>query len=186
MKSKIFPFLTVCTAFISTALIIKFIFFGFGVNAKTFKLSAPQKTQYEGLYAKESLKLFEAETVKLSEIKEPIVLINFWATWCIPCLKKFKSIKKLQEQLGDKIKVLGVNVDEREALSIKQYKDFVNKKNLSFKSALDPEANILSKFHLSHVPAIIIYHKGKVVHFSNNAKDYKHDNVLAQLKKLLQ
>ncbi len=186
MKSKIFPFLTVCTAFLSTALIIKFIFFGFDVNAKTFKLSAPQKTQYEGLFAKESLKIFEGETIKLSEIKEPLVMLNFWATWCIPCLKKFKSIKKLQSEFGEKIKVLGVNVDERSNLSIKEYKKFVNKNKLNFKSVLDPEANILSKFNLSHVPAIIIYHKGKVVHFSNNTKDYKHDKVLSDLKKTIQ
>jgi len=184
MKSKIFPFLTVSTAFISAALVIRFIFLGTDVNAKTFKLSAPQKIQYEGLFAKESFKLFEGQNVKISELKEPLIMVNFWATWCIPCLKKFKSIKKLKAEFKDKLKVIGVNVDEK--LSIKEYRNFVNKKKLDFKSVLDPEAKILSKFHLSHVPAIIIYHKGKVVHFSNNSKDYKHDKVFSELKKLVQ
>lgn len=184
MKSKIFPFLTVGAFFVSAALIMKFIFFGFDVNAKTFKLDASQKIKYEGLFSTESLDLFEGSKIKLSEIKEPLVMINFWATWCVPCIKKFKSIKKLQKEFGNKLKVLGVNVDEK--LKPGKYKKFINKNSLNFKSVLDPEANILSKFELTQVPAIIIYHKGKVVHFSNNSKHYKHDKILAELKKFVQ
>lgn len=186
MKSKIFPFLTVFTAFISTALIIKFIFFGFDVNAKTFELSAPQKTQYEGLFATESLEEFGGAKIKLSQLKEPLVIIDFWAHWCVPCIAKFRDIKKLQKEFGNKLKVIGVNVDTREQLSIKKYKRFVNEKGLKFKSVLDPDANILTKFNLTNVPAILIFHKGKVVHFSNNAKDFKYATILSQLKKIIQ
>jgi cytochrome c biogenesis protein CcmG, thiol:disulfide interchange protein DsbE len=52
-------------------------------------------------------------SVTLSQFRGKIVVLNFWATWCPPCVDEMPSLVKLQEKLKDKgVVVLGVSVDE--------------------------------------------------------------------------
>lgn len=46
------------------------------------------------------------------------VVVDFWATWCAPCRMQAPILHEFKEDLGDKIKVLKVDVDEVEALAI--------------------------------------------------------------------
>ena len=115
--------------------------------------------------------LINGDKVKLSSFKEPLVLVNFWATWCTPCVKEFKSLKKLEKKLGkNKLHIVGVNVDSDK--SLKQIKKFKKKHDLKFQSVLDPKTKLLDKYYLSHVPASILYHKGKVIYFKNKFTDF--------------
>ncbi len=183
MNSKKLPLMAGIGFFVISAIAVKLIFFGTSLNAKPFVLGSAQKAHYENIFTKEKYELANGEKVEFLKYKEPFVMINFWATWCVPCLKKFKSIKKLQKKFGDKIKVIGVNVDQE--LSDKKYQAFIKKNKLDFKSIKDPESKILSKFHLAHIPAVILYHKGKVIHFSNDQKSYNHDKIVTQISSLL-
>ncbi len=49
---------------------------------------------------------------KLSSLRGKPVLINFWATWCAPCVEEMPSIENLKKHLGDDLTVLAVSVDE--------------------------------------------------------------------------
>jgi len=44
------------------------------------------------------------------------LLINFWATWCAPCLREMPLLQKLQDQRGDKLQVIGIAVDRMPAV----------------------------------------------------------------------
>ena len=53
---------------------------------------------------------------KLPEtLKGKIVLVDFWASWCLPCAKSFPVLDELQKKYGDKLVILAVNVDEKAA-----------------------------------------------------------------------
>jgi len=52
---------------------------------------------------------------------EPLVLVDFFATWCGPCKMMHPVLEQLKEQMGDKIRILKVDVDNNEELS-SQYK----------------------------------------------------------------
>ncbi|MCH9682822.1 MAG: redoxin domain-containing protein [Deltaproteobacteria bacterium] len=62
----------------------------------------------------------EGNEVKLSDYRGKLVLVNFWATWCEPCITEWPQVSMLSERIGDRedVAVLAVSIDkEREAIS---------------------------------------------------------------------
>jgi thiol-disulfide isomerase/thioredoxin len=53
-------------------------------------------------------------TVTLSQFRGKPVVLNFWATWCPPCVEEIPSLVALQKQLGDKVVILAISTDEDE------------------------------------------------------------------------
>ncbi|MEM4724457.1 MAG: TlpA disulfide reductase family protein [Candidatus Hadarchaeum sp.] len=61
-----------------------------------------------------------------------VVLVNLWATWCVPCIREFPDLSKLQEQYGERgVKVIGISPDEPDALRTK-VKPFVQERSPCF------------------------------------------------------
>jgi cytochrome c biogenesis protein CcmG, thiol:disulfide interchange protein DsbE len=54
-------------------------------------------------------------TVSLHDLKGKPIILNFWASYCAPCIKEMPSLTRLQQQMGSRITVLAVSVDEEEA-----------------------------------------------------------------------
>src|SRR5690606_12765624 len=62
--------------------------------------------------------------IKISDMKGSIVLIDFWASWCVPCRKEFPKIKKINEEFESKnFKILGVSLDENKNSWLKIIKE---------------------------------------------------------------
>ena len=57
------------------------------------------------------------ETITLSEYKDKLIILDFWATWCAPCIKGFPKLNKLQNEFGDKIKILSVTQEDTERIN---------------------------------------------------------------------
>ncbi|ABE64207.1 thioredoxin-like protein [Nitrobacter hamburgensis X14] len=58
----------------------------------------------------------DGQAKKLSDWKGKTVLLNLWATWCVPCRKEMPALDKLESKLGsDKFAVIAVNIDTRDA-----------------------------------------------------------------------
>jgi len=63
------------------------------------------------------------KSVTLSQFRGKPVVLNFWATWCPPCVQEIPSMVQLQKQLGDKVVILAVSTD----VDGDAYKKFVAK-----------------------------------------------------------
>src|SRR5205807_1546919 len=88
---------------ISAVLIVALLAIGVAVHANG-AAPAPNVTLVDG----------SGHTVRLSELAGNVVLIDFWASWCIPCRMSFPAIDALQRELGSKgLVVVAVNVDEQ-------------------------------------------------------------------------
>jgi cytochrome c biogenesis protein CcmG/thiol:disulfide interchange protein DsbE len=62
--------------------------------------------------------------VALNELRGKVVVLNFWATWCPPCVDEMPSLVALQNRMGDKVVVLAVSVDQDKAAYDKFLRDF--------------------------------------------------------------
>lgn len=58
-------------------------------------------------------KSYEGKEIRLSDFRGKYVLIDFWATWCAPCIAEMPNLKKTYQNFGgDRFEVIGLNLDE--------------------------------------------------------------------------
>lgn len=74
-------------------------------------------------------------SVTLSKLRGKPVVLNFWASWCPPCIEETPSLVALQKRMGDKITILGVSIDENETA----YRQFVRDHGIEYLTVRDPE-----------------------------------------------
>ena len=90
------------------------------------------------------------------------VLINFWATWCAPCIKEMPYLDQFEKKYKDKgFSVLAISVDNQKSLS--QVRSFIKTKKFSFDIFLDPNMQIFKKLNGNLMPTNVLIDKnGKV------------------------
>ena len=71
---------------------------------------------------------FKLEGKLPDTLKGKIVIVDFWASWCLPCAESFPVLDELQKKYGDKLVVIAVNVDEKAA----NMEKFLKKHPVSF------------------------------------------------------
>jgi peroxiredoxin len=82
-----------------------------------------------------SLPTLDGGAVDLTTLRGKVVVVNFWATWCPPCVEEMPSLEKLHRALGPEgLVVLGVSVDEDEAA----LRSFIQKVGVTFPTLRDP------------------------------------------------
>lgn len=92
-------------------------------------------------------------TVSLSQYRGQVVLVNFWATWCPPCVEELPSLMTLQERMkGRGVVVLGVSID----VDGDAYHRFLKLHNINFVTVRDPEQKVAAMYGTSGWPETYI------------------------------
>ena len=103
--------------------------------------------------------LADGSTFTLSDHEGKVVLLNFWATWCGPCVGEMPAFEKLQETYGEDLVLLAVNSGEDEGTVT----SFLEKNGYTFPVALDPEYAVAMLYPTDGIPyTVIIGTDGKV------------------------
>lgn len=112
--------------------------------------------------------LVDGTTLTLSELQGKPVIINFWATWCGPCVKEMPAFERLKADYGDEIGIIAVNCgDDAETV-----KEFVEKNGYTFPIALDETYDISMLYPTNGIPyTVILDENGTVSHLSTGATD---------------
>ena len=95
---------------------------------------------------------FDGERLLLSDLRGRPVLLNFWASWCIPCRKEMPLMElALREHAGDRLAVVAVNYGER----IGPAEGFLERLNIElngFTFAYDPEQAVARRYGILGLP----------------------------------
>lgn len=107
------------------------------------------------------LKSLEGRAASLEEFKGKIVLVDFWATWCKPCVKAMPDLMKLHSKFADKgFTVVGISLDEEGAKAVRP---FVEKRKINYPILLD-ESKAWKLWGVRAIPAMFLIDKdGKIV-----------------------
>ncbi len=110
-------------------------------------------------------------------------MLNFWATWCPPCVQEIPSLQEFQEQFSSQgVVVVGVSVDKNAAA----YDQFLKRFGVTFDTARDPDWNIAGSYGTYQLPeTYIINSKGEVVQKIIAAQDWMNPTFLNSIRDLL-
>lgn len=98
---------------------------------------------------------------ELRDLRGQVVVLNFWASWCPPCVEEMPSLERLHRRLqGRGVLVLGISVDEDPAA----YDTFLRSNNITFPNYRDPEKRISTLYGTFMYPeTYIIDRQGRLV-----------------------
>ncbi|HEX4227912.1 MAG TPA: TlpA disulfide reductase family protein [Bryobacteraceae bacterium] len=129
-----------------------------------------------------ALRTDQGQEVTAKSFGGKILILNFWATWCAPCVEEIPSLSAFQrkyERSG--VVVLAVSVDKNP----QKYKAFLNRIHVSFDTARDPAENVSSEYGTFQFPESYIIKDGRVMRKFPEAEDWLSDDIDHYVKSLL-
>ncbi len=128
----------------------------------SFAVTAQEKFEEGDLVENITFTTLEGDSVKIEDLRGKVVYLNFFATWCAPCIKEMTMI---QEQLQEKLSREDFYfISLGRAHTVEQLVAFKENKGYTFNMGADTTKEIFMKFSNSGIPLnIIIDKKGEVV-----------------------
>lgn len=125
----------------------------------------------------------QGRKVTLSQFRGKIVLLNFWATWCPPCVEEMPSLEQLHQRFKDQgLVLLAVNVEE----SYQTVSRFLQGKNYSFPILLDTAAEVQNTYQVFRFPeTFVIDRNGIIVDRIIGGRDWMSSKTTAMINSLL-
>ena len=129
------------------------------------------------------LKALDGTTHRLDDYRGKVVLLNFWASWCPPCLAELPGIQRLADQLVDeRFQVLLINVGE----SPFRIDKFMKLVNIRLTSLLDPDGGTFRVWGGSIYPtSFILDAEGRLRYRALGPIEWDGDDVVAAVRGLL-
>ncbi len=110
------------------------------------------------------LKNVAGDLVRLSNLQGKVVLLDFWASWCLPCRKANPSLEKIYQKYKDKgFTIFGVSLDAKEAAWL----GAIKKDKISYPQVMDPKnwnSKIVESYAVDKLPTSFLINKaGKII-----------------------
>lgn len=178
---KFFP--VIILSFVFTMLVVsQMVINGEELSASRLDKNKEKYALFESEFSKLKVSTTKGSEIEFSKVEKPVVIVNFWASWCQPCVREFQSLNKLLGEYDKKIMVVGVNNDSEDAL--KKIKKAEAKYGLKFESISDVKSEMASKFNISRIPSTIVFHKGKVIKFADKEFNFMDPEFVKTIKNL--
>lgn len=118
-----------------------------------------------------------------ASLKGKVVLLDFWASWCLPCAKSFPALDALHKQFGDRLVIIAVNVDEKKS----NMDSFLKKHPADFIVVRDAAQKLVAAAGPETMPTSFILDGAGKVRFLHNGfhGESTHEEYVKEIKSLL-
>lgn len=134
-----------------------------------------------------NVEMVNGEKIQLSDLKGRVVLLNFWATWCAPCIREFYEMpsKILEKYKNEDFVFIPVAIGENKALVTKKM-TYLKGKEIVFNAGFDPDKKVWNKYAKGAIPKNFIIDKKGIIRFTSTGNNETNvDNLAKEIGKLL-
>ena len=135
------------------------------------------------------VKMIDGTTIKFSDLKGKVVLLNFWATWCAPCLMEFYEFpsKIIDPNKNNSFLLLPISRGETED-KVKSKMNQLKQNGVSFNVGMDPEQSIAFLYDAATTISknILIDKKGVIRYISTGYSEDSLNTIADLIKKILE
>ncbi len=111
-----------------------------------------------------------------------VLVLNFWATWCQPCVQEIPSLNAFQKKFADSgVVVVAVSIDKNP----QKYNAFLSAIRPVFDTVRDPSADVSATYGTFQYPETYIIKNGRVLRKFANAEDWSSDTITQYVQSLL-
>lgn len=125
----------------------------------------------------------KGQSHSLSDYSGKVVLVNFWASWCLPCIKEMPELTQLKKQLtGQPFEILALNAGES------KYKVglFVKQINFDLPVLLDPDSKVFHNWDIKILPTSFLFDgEGHTRYRLRGNPDWNDEQIINLIKKLI-
>jgi cytochrome c-type biogenesis protein len=139
------------------------------LSTAVFSLGCQETEQFRPLAVGDPAPVYAAralsgDDLSLADLRGQVVLLNVWATWCIPCQEEMPALQRLHAEMKDKgLVVLAISVDH--AGANEAVTRFTEELGIGFTIALDPALEVQRAFRTIGVPeSFLIDREGRIAH----------------------
>jgi cytochrome c biogenesis protein CcmG, thiol:disulfide interchange protein DsbE len=135
-----------------------------------------------GLAPDFSVKTDQGTVVTANSFGGKVLVLNFWATWCAPCVQEIPSLSEFQKRFAKSgVVVVAISVDKNE----QKYKTFLERIHVSFATAHDPNMDVSDEYGTFQFPETYIIKNGRIMRKFPNAEDWLSDDMTQYVQSLL-
>ena len=132
------------------------------------------------------LETLDGKKVEVADklIKKKLILVNFWATWCPPCIKEIPDLMNLKKRFERDIEIIFISVD---ANPTKVIPKFLKKYELeNFQTYIDKKLNLTKELQVKVMPTTLVIKEGPYeLSRVEGYIDWLNEELLTELKNLL-
>jgi len=153
----------------------------FEIGGEEIFFPAPEIPVQSSVDLNWNLKTTDGGQINLEEAnKEKVVFINFWATWCTPCIAEMPTIEKLYKKFNGKIGFACISNE-----SIETINEFINKNKYTF-PVYQVETEIPQEFNVTGIPATFIISRDRKIALKHvGGADWSHEKVISYINELI-
>ena len=109
----------------------------------------------------QTFETFDGEVTSLPELEGEPMVVNFWASWCAPCIAEMPDFERVHQDAGEAVRFVGLNTQD----SLPQAEALVEETGVTYDLGLDPEGELFRAFEVSSMPStFFVDEQGGIVH----------------------